>query len=140
MTEGELLELSQMATENILNVLSVSFGVIFAYMGGLYFFLRHAPFALRFIAFTLLSVALAFIGVVAFGVHGMLAGMDSAWRTLPENVTGIQSFGGERPAALGGFSIYEAGVMLGFSVFGLVYLALAYVTFAFRWPDNQTRV
>lgn len=136
MTEGQLLELSLSATENVLHVLSVAFGLISAYIAGLFFFLNRAPFTLRLIAFGLLSIGLTFLGVIAFGVHGILTGMDAAWREMPVTSTGIVSFGGERPASLGGFSIYEAAVLLGFSVFGLVYLALAYLTFLFRWPER----
>lgn len=137
MTEAELLELSNEATSNILHILSVAFGLVSAYIAGLYLFLRRAPLALRFVAFVLLSIGLAFLGVVAYGVHGMLTGMDVAWRALPETASGIVSFGGERPAVLGGFSIYETAVILGFGVFGLVYMALAWLTFLYRWAAQE---
>ncbi len=133
MTETELLDLAIEATDNILQILSVAFGLVSAYIAGLYFFLNRAPFALRLAAFVLLSIGLAFLGVVAFGVHGILVGMDAAWRGLPATASGITSVGGERPAWLGGLSVYEAAVLLGFAVFALVYLALAYVTFIYRW-------
>ena len=135
-TEGQLLELSIASIGNILHVLSVAFGLIFAYIGGLYFFLNRAPLALRLIAFGLLSIGLAFIGVVTLGIHGILIGMDGAWRDLPITATGVVSLGGERPPILGGVSFYEAGVALGFAVFGFVYIALAYLTFGYRWPER----
>lgn len=138
MTEAELLERSIEATDNILQILSVAFGLISAYIGGLYFFLHRAPFALRLVAFALLSVGLAFLGVVAYGVHGILTGMDVAWRALPETSTGIRSFGGETAPFLGGLTVYETAVILGFGVFALVYLALAHLTFVYRWAAKTS--
>lgn len=134
MTEGELLDLAVSSTDTILQLVSTGFAFVSAYIAGLFFFLGKAPFALRFMGFALLSVALAFLGVVALGLLGILVGADDAWRELTNTATGVTSLGGERPAFLLGISVYEGGALLGFAAFGLLYLALLYLTFFFRWP------
>lgn len=134
MGEGDLLSFALEGTNVVIALVSTAFGIISAYIAGLYFFLNRAPLALRLSAFALLSVTLAFMGLLAVGVLGMLAGADQAWRGLPATVTGVRSLGGERPEILFGLSIYEVGAGLGFGSFALVYVALAYLTFLYRWP------
>lgn len=133
MTEADLLALANDGTETTIQLVSTAFAIVSAYIAGLFFFLGRAPFLLRFVSFCLLSITLAFFGLLAFGLFGVLEGADAAWRALPETATGVTSLGGERPPALRGFSIYEVTVLLGFSAFALVYVAMAYMTFIYRW-------
>lgn len=134
MTESELLALATDGTETVIQLVSTAFGIISAYIAGLYFLLSRAPVALRLAAYLLLSICLAFLGVLALGLLGILGGADTAWRALETTTTGVRSLGGERHAALFGLSVYEIGAGLGFAAFTLVYLALGYMTFFYRWP------
>jgi hypothetical protein len=137
MTEAEILSIRNELTGIVVSVVSVSFGMVSAYIVGLWLFLKDAPISLRTIAFVLLSSGLAFMGGLTWGVHELMLGTDRAWHTLSSNSVGISSFGGERPEQLQGLTLYEAAVLLGAGAFGLIYLALGYLTFFHRWRDAE---
>ncbi len=137
MSEGDLLALAVDNTDALVQLVSTAFGVVSAYIAGLFFFLNRAPLALRLAAYALLSVSLAFLGLVALGIYGIIVGADAAWRALPETASGVTSLGGERPAPLLGLSVYEAGAALGATAFASVYLALGYMTFFYRWEPPR---
>ena len=139
MSEGEILSIRNELTALVISVVSVSFGMISAYVVGLWLFLKDAPLALRSLAFALLSCGLAFMGVVTAGLNGLLVGTERAWSKLATTSVGIASFGGERPEALHGLSLYEASAALGGLAFGAIYLALVYFTFFYRWDGIGER-
>lgn len=139
MSEGEILSIRNELTALVISVVSVSFGMISAYIVGLWLFLKDAPMALRVLCFLLLSCGLAFMGVVTGGIHALLVGTERAWSTLGPTAVGITSFGGERPEVLRGLSLYEASAALGGFAFVAIYLALFYFTFFYRWPDQAGR-
>lgn len=137
MTEAEILVVRGGLTGLVISVVSVSFGMISAYIAGLWLFLKNAPFALRFLAFSLLSMGLVFMGALTWGLHALLLGSDRAWMKLKSTATEIPNFGGQRPDFLHGLSLYELSAALGFIAFGAIYLALAYMTFVYRWPHRD---
>lgn len=137
MTEAEILVLRGGLTGLVISIVSVSFGMISAYIAGLWLFLREAPLALRTIAFMLLTAGLAFMGAITWGIHELLLSTDRAWTKLTETATGISDFGGYRPPFLGGLSLYEASVGLGAISFIGIYFALAYMTFCYRWKTKK---
>lgn len=139
MSEGEILSIRNELTALVISVVSVSFGMISAYIVGLWLFLKDAPMALRLLCFLLLSCGLAFMGVVTGGVHALLVGTERAWSKLGPTAVGIASFGGERPNVLRGLSLYEASAVLGGFAFAAIYVALFYFTFFYRWPDQAGR-
>lgn len=67
MSEAEILSIRNDLTELIISVVSVSFGMISAYIVGLWLFLKDAPLGLRLLAFLLLSFGLAFMGGMTGG-------------------------------------------------------------------------
>lgn len=136
MTEAEILVLRGGLTGLVISVVSVSFGMISAYIAGLWLFLKRAPFALRLITFLLLTAGLLFMGAITWGLHELLLSTDRAWAKLSTTATEIVNFGGLRPDILQGLSLYEASAALGFIAFGGIYLALAYMTFGYRWRDE----
>ncbi|MGD9845960.1 MAG: hypothetical protein AB7U47_11300 [Variibacter sp.] len=136
MSESEILSIHYELTALIISVVSVSFGMISAYIVGLWLFLKQAPFPLRLLAFLLLSCALAFMGVLTGGLNVHLLGSARAWSKLGATSTGITSLGSERPDILQGLSIYELAAGLGFLAFGAIYIALLYFTFFYRWPED----
>lgn len=137
MTEAEILSIRNELTELVISVVSVSFGMISAYIVGLWLFLRQAPLVLKALAFVLLTCGLAFMGVVTGGVNALLIGTERAWSKLGSTAIEIASFGGERPPLLGGLSLYEASALLGCAAFGAIYLALFYLTFLYRWTGDS---
>ena len=134
MSEAEILAIRNDVTGLVISVVSVSFGMISAYIAGLWLFLREAPISLRLLAFGLLSCGLAFMGALTAGLNGLLIGTDHAWAKLTTRASDIESFGDARPPWLHGLSLYEASAALGALAFGAIYLALAYLTFVYRWP------
>ncbi len=137
MTEAEILIVRGGLTGLVISIVSVSFGMISAYIAGLWLFLKRAPFALRFIAFALLSFGMIFMGAITWGLHALLLGTDRAWSKLSRTATDIPNFGDQRPEYLYGLSLYEASAALGVIAFAAIYLALAYMTFLYRWSDHR---
>lgn len=133
MSEGEILSIRNELTGLVLSVVSISFGMISAYIVGLWLFLRDAPLGLRLLTFFLLSCGLAFMGVLTSGLNGLLVGTERAWSKLASNSVGIPSFGAERPDILQGLSLYEASAVLGCAAFVAIYVALFFFTFFYRW-------
>jgi hypothetical protein len=139
MSEAEILAMRIGLTGLIISVVSVSFGMISAYIAGLWLFLKRTPLPLRALTFGLLSIGLLFMGTLTWGLHELLLGTDRSWAKLPVNSMGIASFGGERPEYLFGLTLYEAGTSLGFVAFGAIYIALAYLTFGYRWHNGENK-
>jgi hypothetical protein len=134
MSEAEILSIRNDLTSLVVSVVSVSFGMISAYIAGLWLFLREAPISLRLLAFFLLSCGLAFMGALTWGLNDLLLGTERAWSKLPSPASGIAGFGNARPEWLQGFTLYEAAVFLGSLAFGAIYVSLAYLTFIYKWP------
>lgn len=137
MTEADILSVRNDLTALVVSVFSVSFGIVSGYIVGLWLFLKKAPLSLRFLAFTLLTFGLAFMGAVTVGIHHLLLGTDRAWSKLVVTATEIPGFGSERPDWLYGFTLYESAALLGAIAFGAIYLALAWLTFAYKWADED---
>jgi hypothetical protein len=137
MTEAEILTVRNDLTEIVLSVVSVSFAMISSYIVGLWLFLKNAPFTLRALAFFMLTFGLAFLGALTAGVNDLMMGTERAWSRLGQTATGIPGFGSETPAYLMGLSLYEAAAFLGGLAFLAIYLALAYLTFLYRWPAAE---
>ena len=76
MSEAEILAIRNDVTGLVVSVVSVSFGMISAYIAGLWLFLREAPISLRLLAFGLLSCGLAFMGALTAGLNGLLIGTE----------------------------------------------------------------
>lgn len=146
MTEAELLQLSFLATETVTSTFALFFTIVSAYVAGLYFFLHKSPFLLRLLSFGVLSVALAFLGQSMAGIERRVTGIMESWRGLETHTSGIkdlseltlplpmQQFFGEMHFQFAGYQGYELGVIFGWFVSVIVYLALAYLTFLYRWP------
>lgn len=136
MSEAEILSIRSELTGLVISVVSVSFGMISAYIAGLWLFLREAPISLRILAFVLLSAGLAFMGAMTWGLNDLLVGTDHAWAKLATRASDIPDFGGRRPEWLYGLTLYEASAAIGAFAFGAIYLALAYLTFVYTWPGT----
>ncbi|MEZ5816638.1 MAG: hypothetical protein R3D44_06125 [Hyphomicrobiaceae bacterium] len=143
MSEAELTQQIFNAIDSVLTVFSVFFTLVSGYLAALYLFLAHAPVALRLVAFSLLSTGLAFLGGVAMTVQNIQNGLFTAWAKLPAPTISVTQL--RNPIAIAavldnGWSLQEAGVAIGWGVAICVYVALAYLTFAYRWPDGPASI
>lgn len=140
MNEAEIYQGLFTAISTVLNIFSMFFAIVSGYVVALYLFLAQAPLMLRTIAFGLLSVGLVFLGGTAAVVQRMQEGLFSAWSKLGSPLMDVADL--RNPLALppgfveyAGFSQQELGVGIGWTVAIAVYLALAYMTFIYRWPE-----
>jgi hypothetical protein len=138
MTEAEILNSAIEGAQAALAIFSVFLSIVSAYIVALYWFLGSAPSGLRFIAFLMLSVALVTLGALSYNLQYLGEGMHVAWEALSAKSTGMDSLGPPlivRSVFLDGREIASWAAW----VFGaVVYLALAYMTFIYRWPKALT--
>ena len=146
MTEAEILALSFSANEAVASLFSIFFGMVSAYIAGLFFFLHRAPLMLKVIAFALLTLGFIFIGQAMSGIELRILGLVEAWDGLSQRVTGIERLNNPiLPTPLRDaleargliVPVYEGnrlGIYIGWALSSVVYLALAFATFFLRWP------
>src|SRR5215475_10968585 len=134
MTEAEILANAVQGAQAATAIYSLFFAIVSAYIVGLYLFLNKAPSGLRFVAFVLLTVSFAVLGGLAANLQHLGEGMHNAWLKLPQKSTGMDVLG---PPIIvqsifldGRVAAARAAWVLG----GVVYIALAYLTFVYRWP------
>lgn len=138
----ELVRLRLDAAGRVLSAVSVSFGVISAYITALYFFLRSAPLAMRAAAFTLSTLSLNFGVLIAASVSPLAAGARAGRRVLEQSVNEIDldalSLAELRDVLMSDVPI---GVLIAGGVGGalvlVVYVALFFMTFFMRWERRD---
>ena len=135
MSEAEIIEARWLGAGFILSLFSVFFGVVSAYIAGLYFFLSKATLALRLMAFFVLTMGFLFLGGMAVSVTDVIEVMIAAWDKLDIPLSQGQAVR-ELIVRIGGsLQLYFVGAVLGWAVAFVVYFALAYLTFFYRWPQ-----
>jgi hypothetical protein len=136
MSEAEILSSAIQAAQATAAIFSLFLTIVSAYIAALYFFLCRAPAGLRLTAFALLSIAFAALGALAMNMQYLGEGMHTAWLKLPQKSTGMDVLGPPimvRSLFLDGrLAAAWAAWLLG----GVVYLALTYLTFIYRWPPR----
>lgn len=151
MTEAQIFELSFAANEAVAQLFSIFFGIVSAYIAGLYFFLRSAPLFIKIIAFALLTSGFMFLGASMSGIEARILGLIKAWEILGETATGIRHF--DNPILplpihdllqLAGVTLPHVdgsriSIYMGWGSAMLVYLALFYATFVYRWKDERMK-
>lgn len=138
MNEADILQNLFDAIAAVLTVFSMFFAIISGYVAALYFFLARAPLLLRLTAFGLLSIGLVFLGGTATVIGRLQDGLFAAWDRLERPIVPLHDL--RNPVAgveLGGMSQQQLGVFIGWGVAVAVYLALFYLTFVYRWPDDR---
>ena len=142
MSEAEILQGLFSAIGSVITIFSLFFTMVSGYLAALYLFLGRAPFALRFIAFTLLSVGLVFLGGSVAVIQSIQNGLFVAWAKLPSPVIDLRQMRNPLPVTLPDglpLSQQQIGVGIGWAAAILVYVALAYFTFVYRWPPVAGR-
>jgi hypothetical protein len=137
-SESEILQSLYSSIAAVMTLFSMFFTMTSAYIAGLYFFLHRAPLALRLLAFGLLSIGLVFLGGSAATLQKMQSGLFAAWAKLPAPMISITELRNPLPLTvpIPGISMQEIGVAIGWMTAGCVYLALAYLTFIYRWAPR----
>jgi hypothetical protein len=133
MSEAELLQIAISASTAVLTVFSVFFAMVSGYIVALYFFLSRAPFALRLMAFLLLTIAFVLLAMMTWNFQYMGEGIHTAWKHLPSRATGMDSLG---PPLIVRYVFVDSrmlGAWAGWLVGLLVYGALVYMTFFYKW-------
>jgi hypothetical protein len=134
MTENEILQNAIQAAQAATSLFGVFLTIVSAYVVGLYLFLNRAGLSLRLFAFFLLSLSLAALALLAWNLQYLGEGMHEAWSRLPEKMTGMDTLG---PPLIVRNAFMKGGLLVTLTgwVFGsVVYVALAYMTFIYRWP------
>jgi drug/metabolite transporter (DMT)-like permease len=135
MSEAEVMQGVFSSIQVVISLFSTFFAMISAYIAGLYFFLNRAPFALKLLAFFLLSVGLLFLGGAAISQQRLQVGLLAAWAKLSSPAIAVDAvLRNPFPVSLPpGWSLYDVGVGVGWLTALCVYLALGYMTFLYRW-------
>jgi hypothetical protein len=141
MTESELTQNLFSAIGMVLTIFSLFFSLVSGYLAALYLFLAGAPLLLRVVAFALLSIGLVFLGGVTLTVQNIQNGLFAAWAKLAAPSMPLAKL--RNPVTVAalldhGWSLQEVGVAIGWAVAVCVYVALAYLTFIYRWPAAKS--
>ncbi|MGE0700633.1 MAG: hypothetical protein AB7O57_16160 [Hyphomicrobiaceae bacterium] len=139
MSESEHIQAMFGVMGTVLTVFSLFFSLVSGYLAALYLFLSGAPLVLRSLAFALLSIGLVFLGGVTVTVQNIQNGLFSSWAKLQAPMMPLSQL--RNPvtvAALSdyGLSMQEVGVGIGWAVAVCVYVALAYLTFVYKWHSG----
>ncbi|MBI1185919.1 MAG: hypothetical protein GC206_01015 [Alphaproteobacteria bacterium] len=142
MSEGEVVEQLVEFTNILLLGISVFFTVVSAYIAALNYFIGQAALIARFLAFLFVTVVLLMLGAVMIGGQlsheGLIARLDEL------NQEGLLSASGrallansaDSPMFGMGLSLDDAVRVGVWTVSGVLYVALFYLTFFHRWrPD-----
>ena len=138
MTESEILSNAIQAAQATAAIFSLFLTIVSAYIAALYFFLCRAV-CLRSMAFVLLSIAFLALGAMAMNLQYLGEGLHTAWQHLPQKATGMDLLGPPivvRSLFLDG---REAAAWAAWIMGGVVYLALTYLTFIYRWPQRPAQ-
>lgn len=136
MTESELMQALYASTQTVVSIFSMFCTITSAYIAGLYLFLNQSPFALRLLAFCLLTIAFAFLGGAAVIQQGAQEAIIAAWARLPSPSIPVDVILNPIPIQqLKGLPIKAIGTALGWLAAASVYVSLAYMTFFYRWKN-----
>jgi hypothetical protein len=134
MSEAELLSQFSVLGQTFLFGLQAAFTIVSAYVVALYFFLGHAPFVMKLVAFVFFTAALIILGVF---LTGAIIFADGLAYSLTEASSGHQStylghlVGGLVNHDLA-YAIAYGTVAIGVTLYG----ALFYLTFLYAWPPK----
>lgn len=144
MSEADILQALAGFTDTVLLGLSVFFTVVSAYVAGLNYFVRRSPVLGRACAFVFLSFILALLLMVMAGAQGLHDGLMAALRDLPP--ASVSPAGraaiANADAEIMTFSghIFSVNALVRYGLWigmGLTYAGLFFLTFVFRWGDED---
>lgn len=133
MTESDLLQVALNASGTLLNIFSLFFAIVSAYVAVLYLFLYKAPNTLKLSAFLLLTLAFIFIAAMGWNLQYIGEGIHHAWGMLSKRATGMVTLG---PPLIVRIFFVNSQVLTAWVAWGIgfiVYILLGYLTFFYRW-------
>jgi hypothetical protein len=139
-TQAEILQALLESIHVVMSLYSMFFAITSAYIAGLYFFLARAPLALKALAYGVLSIGLVFLGGAASIQQKIQIGLHTAWAKQKGPIIAAEALRNPLPVAIPmppGWSHYDIGVAVGWLSAAIVYIALGYLTFFYRWPAQQ---
>lgn len=139
MSEAEILQGLFNAIGAVMAIFSLFLTMVSGYLAALYLFLHRAPLPLRALAFGLLSIGLLFLGGTATVIQTMQDSLFASWDKLPSPALDPELLRNPLPIAVAELlpvplTQQQLGIGIGWAVACAVYLALAYMTFFYRWP------
>jgi hypothetical protein len=137
-TENELLQIAVAASATLLNIFSLFFTLVSAYVVALYWFLFKAPRTLKFVAFFILTLAFVFIAAMGWNLQYLGEGIHHAWAGLAHKATGMESLG---PPLIVRTVFIDGQHLTAWVAWGIgciVYMLLGYLTFLYRWQKDAT--
>ncbi len=144
MTEAEILELLSGFVDTVLLGLSVFFTVVSAYVAGLNYFVRRSPILGRICAFAFLTFILALLLAVMQGAQTLHDGLMAGLRELADDKltaagrAALANADAQVMPAPGHALSLNALVRYGlWGGMGLTYAGLFFLTFVFRWGDDD---
>jgi hypothetical protein len=139
-TQAEILQALLESIHVVMSLYSMFFAITSAYIAGLYFFLARAPLALKALAYGVLSIGLVFLGGAASIQQKIQIGLHAAWAKQKGPIIAAEALRNPLPVTIPmppGWSHYDIGVAVGWLSAAIVYIALGYLTFFYRWPAQQ---
>ena len=138
MSEADVIHGLFDVIDKVLIVFSTFFAIVSGYVAALFFFLARAPLMLRVVAFSLLSIGLAFLGGTVVVIQNLQDGLLGAFERLEQPSLALRDLRNPIPGMnIAGMSQHELGVGAGWAVAAAVYVMLFYLTFIYRWPHAQ---
>ncbi len=134
MSLSELMQARFDSANTILATFSLFFTIVSAYIAALYFFLSKAPFAMRAVAFTLLTLSFLFLAAVVASITEVVEVLISRWSEAAIPIGPDERL---RAAFMGwgsSYTLYYAGFVLSTVVGVAVFVVLGYLTFFYTWP------
>ena len=136
MNEAQLTAQLLSTNEIFFTGISVGFTIYSAYILGLFWFLHRASFALKVIAFALLSLCSILIGIGGFGIIRHATGATEALKALaaeqPLTELGSMAISSVAANVSSTLSLGLGGLLL------FIYFGAFYLTFLYRWaPDER---
>lgn len=144
MTEGETIEQLVDFMTILLNGAGVFFTIVSVYLAGLNYVLFNEKLIARLTAFLFVTLSLGMLVVV-------LAGAQTVHRGLIERLRELQDSGDLTAAGEAALRNQEHGVLVGpvavsiddavaytiYATMTVIYLALIYLTFIYRWQPHE---
>ncbi len=140
MTEAEILTLRLAMADSILAIFSMFFGMVSAYVAGLYFFLYRAPVLLKMTAFVLLSLGLLFLALLTIGIKLFGDGVLESWKQIKEPTAPLDYLNGTIELNSISLDFYTVSVGFGCVVGFFVYFALFFLTFGYNWSHDRAKM
>jgi hypothetical protein len=134
MSLSELMQARFDSAGTILATFSLFFTIVSAYIAALYFFLGKAPFAMRAVAFTLLSISFLFLAAVVASITEVVEVLITRWSEAAIPVGPNEWLRAAFMQLGSSYGLYYSGLVISTTIGIAVFIVLGYLTFFYSWP------